>query len=251
VVATVVSLWVTSIVSLSVGYDLLRRLRVPLGASRAQLREICSFVAFSSLTGIGNVLFAFVDRIAVAAVLGVSAVAYYSVATGVAINLLRVAGVITKPLMPATSSRAGASDWAAVKRLMRHATGAVGALELVGCGVLLAASGPLIRIWLGPDFGSHVLTAFRILIVVFALAAIGAPAYQIANGIGAPWVPALAGVLGGILTIVLIFVLAPVWGIAGAAAANAGGLTALFPLVYLSRRLRRGRGRAAERLAAV
>jgi O-antigen/teichoic acid export membrane protein len=236
--ATVVSVWATSVTSLVLGYRLLRRLGGQLATSAKQLREISSFIAFSSATGVGNVLFAFVDRLVVAAALGVSAVAYYSVATGVAINLLRVAGAVTKPLMPASSSWASASNTRALKRWLLHSTAAVGCFEVIAAGFLLALSRPLMTVWLGSSVGTHALSSFRILVLVFAIAAIGAPAFQITNGIGAPWVPAVAGVAGGALTVLLIFVLSPPWGVAGAAAANLGGWTALFPLAYLLRKFR-------------
>ena len=75
-------------------------------------------------------------------------------------------------------------------------------------------------------------------------------AYQVANGMGSPWAPALGGTVGGAMTIVFIFLLAPRWGVTGAATANLWAWTALFPLAYMLWKLRPRQPAAEEAVPA-
>jgi O-antigen/teichoic acid export membrane protein len=238
VASTVASLSLTSVVSLVVGYRMLASIGARTSFSRTELRTLLRFSAFTGVTAVGHVLFASLDRVVVGAVLGPSAVAYYSVSIGLAINLLFVADALTRPLMPAASAWTSVRDWGRVRAWLKRATLGVAVLELVAAGILLLVSEPFLTLWLGSDFTEHAVTPFRILVVVFAVVAVGAPAFHIANGAGYPWAPALGGSVGGALTIVFIFLLAPTWGVSGAAAANFWGWTALFPLAYLTWKFR-------------
>lgn len=229
-VSSLITLWAIAAVSSLVGYRMLRRLGATVLFSRAQARLILKFAAFTSVSGLGSLLFTAVDRIAVGIVLGVSAVAYYVVAVGIAGSLLTLAGVLTQPLMPAASSWSSSGQWQRVRRYLVRSTLAVAALELVLASALLLISQPFVSIWLGADVASHALAPFRIFVVVYAVISLNAPAYHIANGSGFPWIPALGGLIGGLLTVVLIVLMGRVWGLEGAAWANAGyWVTLLIP----------------------
>jgi O-antigen/teichoic acid export membrane protein len=97
-------LWFVSIVSLIVGYRMLRALGVHFVVSRSQVRLTARFVTFSSMSSAGTALFNASDRVVVGMVLGVSAVAYYTVIVSVASYILSVADVLTRPLMAAVAS---------------------------------------------------------------------------------------------------------------------------------------------------
>jgi O-antigen/teichoic acid export membrane protein len=239
VASTVVSLWLVSAASVVVGYRMLSAIGGRVIFSRRELRTLLRFSSFTSITALGHVLFASLDRVVVGAVLGASAVAYYSVSIGVALTLLTFADVLTRPLMPAASAWVSVGNWSLVRSWLVRATLALVVIEALAAGVLLAISAPFMTLWLGSDFAHHALPAFRILVVVFAVVAVGAPAFHIANGVGYPWAPAVGGFTGGALTIASILLLAPKWGVTGAAAANVWAWLALFPLVYLMWKIRR------------
>jgi O-antigen/teichoic acid export membrane protein len=230
-------------VCLAFAYQMLSAVGAHAIFSTRQLRVVSRFLAFTSATALGHVLFASLDRVVVGAVLGVSQLAYYSVAIGVAVNLLNVADVLTRPLMPAVSAWAATAERTLIRRVLIRTTLATAALEALAGGVLLAVSGPFMRLWLGSAFAAHALTPFRVLVVIFAVVAVGAPSYQVANGSGHPWAPAAGGTVGGAATIAFIFLLAPRWGVTGAAAANFWAWAALFPLTYMLWKLR---GRTAS-----
>jgi O-antigen/teichoic acid export membrane protein len=180
------------------------------------------FTALTSVSGLGSLLFSMVDRIAVGITLGVSAVAYYVVAVGIATNLLTLAGVLTQPLMPAASSWVSSGQWERARNFLRRSTLAIAALELTLASVLLLFSRPFMDLWLGEGFAPRALTPLRILVLVYAVIAISAPAYHIANGSGFPRIPAVTGIVGGLLTVLLILLFGWLWGLPGAAWANCG-----------------------------
>jgi O-antigen/teichoic acid export membrane protein len=230
VVSSLISLWVTALASLVIGYRMLHTLGARVLFSRAQAQLILRYSAFTSVSGLGSLLFTTVDRITVGIVLGVSAVAYYVVGVGIATYLLTVTSVVTHPLMPAASSWSSSGQWERVRKLLVRSTRAIAVMELVLASSLLLISRPFLIVWLGPDVAAHALTPFRILVLVYAIVCLNAPGHHIANGSGFPWIPALGGLAGGLLTIMLIIPLGRSWGLAGAAWANTGyWVTLLIP----------------------
>ena len=222
VVSSLITLSVMAVVSLLIGYQTLRSLGARIIYSRSQARLMFKFTAFTSVSALGTVLFSAADRVAVGLVLGTAAVAYYVVAVGIAANLLTIADVLTRPLMPATSSLIGAGQWGRVRMYLVRSTIAIAALELTISVFLLLVSRPAMTAWLGEEVTAQALLPLRVLIVAYAVIGVFAPGYHIANGSGFPWVPAVGGLAGGCLTVGLIIVMGQEWGLAGAAWANCG-----------------------------
>lgn len=222
VVSSLVTLCITAAVSLLIAYQTLRSLGARVVYSRSQARLMLKFTAFTSVTALGTLLFSAADRVAVGVVLGTAAVAYYAVAVGIAANLLTIADVLTRPLMPASSSLIGAGQWGRVRMYLVRSTSAIATLELTMSVLLLLVSRPAMTAWLGADVTAHALLPLRALIVAYAVIGVFAPAYHVANGSGYPWLPALGGLAGGSLTVWLIMVMGQEWGLAGAAWANCG-----------------------------
>jgi O-antigen/teichoic acid export membrane protein len=197
------------------------------------------YMAATGVTGVGQLLFGSVDRIVVGAVIDLRAVTYYSVTIGIANKILYLADVACRPLLPASSALEGAGRATSVLRYLRRATIVVTVTSL-GAGVLLLIlSGPFLRWWLGDAFADHALGTFRILIVVYAIVAIAAPAYHVVNGIGVAWFSAAVTTVGGVGTLLLIAVLAPAHGVDGAALANSAYWVSLFLPIVAIRVLRK------------
>ena len=86
---------------------------------------------------------------------------------------------------------------------------------------------------MGDAFTAHVLVQFRILIVIYCLISLNTPAFFVAYGIGRPGINALTAVLGGCLTVGLIFMWGETFGLLGAAIANSGYLITLVITGYV------------------
>jgi O-antigen/teichoic acid export membrane protein len=234
VLSSLCVLSLTAIASVAFGIRSLRQMGATALFRRDYVRPTLSYVLFTGTSSLGTLLFSSVDRLAVGAVLGLRAVAYYTVSIGIATKLLSLADVLTRPLMPFASARFGTGEFESVRERFRRVTASVAAGSLT-CGVLmLLLSGPALRLWLGPAFAHHALPTFRVLVVVYALIAVSAPGYHIANGIGAAWICAAAVLAGGAATIGLIFVLGPLLGVVGAACANAAYCITLVIPAYVA-----------------
>lgn len=234
VVGTVVILWVTALWSLLIARRSLRAFSLRLSVLhrvKDVWEKVFSFSLMSGLSGLGTRIFNYVDRLAVGAVLGLEAVAYYSIIISIASKILQLSSSLTGALMPAVSSWAASGQTPKVRAYFYRAFFVILILNLFVCIFLLVFSEPLLKLWIGEDFTKAVLLPFRILILIYSLISINTPSYFVANGLGLPHLNAISSNLGGLLTILLIFLLGPIWGLAGIAWANCGYFSTIIQTV--------------------
>lgn len=224
--STVVVLWITALAGVFVALRMLKHFNVKftLAHSKKTLRNLFSFALISGISGLGSRLFSFADRLAVGAVLGLEAVAYYTVIISMATKILQFSGALTSALMPAVSAWMASGAVDRVRTYFLKTTAVVFSLNILIAGLLLGLSSPLLYLWMGDIFASHALLPFRVLVVIYALISLNAPAHFVAFGVGKPGINALTGLAGGCLTIVLILIWAKTGGLLGAAFANGGYL---------------------------
>jgi O-antigen/teichoic acid export membrane protein len=242
VIGSLCVLWGVGLTTFIIGVRMVRRVGARVRFARGYARPMLSYVAFTGLTGAGSLLFGSVDRIIVGAIVGLRGVTFYAVTIGIANKLLYLADVACRPLMPASSALDGLGRPEAVLYFLRRATVIVSLSVACAAGILFAFSRPFLRWWLGDSFAHHAVGPFRILIVVYAIVAIAAPAFHVINGVGLAWIAASAAIVGGAGTLALIAVLAPAHGLTGAAVANAAYcVNLLLPLLAIGALRRRGR----------
>ena len=135
--------------------------------------------------------------------------------------------------MPAVSVLWANGDFKRVRTYFLKSTGVLVVLNFFIAIVLIALSEPLLLLWVGSDFMTHVLVSFRFLIVIYALISIAAPAYHVANGIGVPWINTFGSLFGGVSTIGLIILLGNKSGLLGVAIANSGYLINLVLIIFV------------------
>jgi O-antigen/teichoic acid export membrane protein len=236
--STVVVLWITALWSGLVAWRMLKpfKLVFTLKDTKKIFRKLLSFALLSGLSVLGSRVFSFADRFAVGAVLGLQAVAYYTVIISVVAKILQLSSALTNALMPAVSSWMASGAVRRVRAYFWGTTTALFILNFLIAGILLIFSEILLTLWMGAEFTSHVLPSFRVLIVIYALISLNAPAHYVAFGMGKPGINALSGVVGGCLTIALIFVWGKTGSLLGAAFANSGYLVtwAIIGYVYFS-----------------
>lgn len=241
--STVAVLWIMALVSLFVAWQMLQpfKLKFAITHSWEVMRRMLSFSLMSGISGIGGQIFNFADRLAVGAVLGLDAVAYYTIIIGVASKILQFSSALTSALMPAVSSWMTSGNVRRVRSYFLRATAVLLGFNFLVASILLILSDTVLRFWMGEAFAFHVIVPFRILVMVYAGISVNAPAYYVAYGMGIPYLSAIAAILGGLLTIGLIFLLGPGWNLTGAAVANLGFITTFIqPIgvwIYLRSRL--------------
>ncbi|MBI5944624.1 MAG: oligosaccharide flippase family protein [Chloroflexi bacterium] len=242
-VSMVVILWGSCFAAIIVTGNKIRAMKIPPHYLKIRLRfikEIYQFSVFVGLTSVGSVVFSFADRLAVGALLGLTAVSYYTIAIGVANKFLAVSTAVTQALVPAFSAWKQELKASEISQKLTTAIAAVSIPILGAASLLLFFSRPLMVLWLGESVGTAVLPSLRILVVIYASVSCIAPAYQAANALGYPWINTAGSLLMGSFTIILIIILGGKLGLPGAALAN-GAIGVLFIIpVYVYRNLRTG-----------
>lgn len=233
--STVVMLWVTALGSLFVSWQMLKpfNLKFTITRSGEVLRRMFSFALISGISGMGSQIFSFADRLAVGIVLGLDAVAYYSVIISVAAKILQLSSALTSSLMPAVSSWMASGNIQRVRAYFLRAMATLVVLNFLVVNILLIFSAIFLRLWMGEEFANQALLPFRVLIVIYALISLNTPAYFVAYGMGNPGINALMAMLGGCLTIGLILTWGKQLGLLGAALANGGYLITFSITVYV------------------
>jgi len=237
-IGNVVVLWLCSLFSLLIGLKILVPYRLSFFFSWQYGKKLLSFSKYVILQNLGSQIFSSVDRLAVGRVLGIDAVTYYSVGTMIASRFFQLMTTISHSFMPHASEAFASKDYQKIFNLFSRGTYITALFSLSFGFVIILFSKPLLQIWMGVDFSNHSLLMARVLLLIYAVFSINAPAFFIANGMGVPWISSFASILGGSLTIGLILLLGNIWGLAGVAWANCGYFLTFMITVYVARRLK-------------
>ena len=222
--------WLTCALGFAVGIRRLPPSDPALRAGGALLRRIAGFSFYTSVTSIGSLMAAQLDKILLGSLLGLEAVSIYSVAQSAAskINVLNAA--MSRVLMPFFSAREVDPERAA--RMLQTFVTAWRASLLAGVSLatLAIAVAPwALELWLDDSVAFATLPAFVIFAVVFGLNAVSVVPYFYLLGRGHPEAIAWPVLLGGAAMLGLVALLAPIAGVAGAALASLS-----YPIISMS-----------------
>jgi O-antigen/teichoic acid export membrane protein len=240
IVAKVLILWAFAIISLIIAIYMLLPYGLKFYFSWDYARKIWSFSSLVTLQNLGSQIFNSVDRLVVGRVLGLEAVTYYSIGTLIATKILQVVGGISQSLLPAASEAHGGRDYRRLLNLLKRGTYLAALVSGILGGGLIIISEPFLKFWLGAEVMVPSLSCFKILILAYTIISVSAPAYYIANGMGSPGICSLGTISGGLLTILLIYILGNLWQLNGAALANFGYVLNFLILKYIYTRIRHG-----------
>lgn len=90
VISNIIVLWITALVSLLIAWQMLKPHHIKLVVRKTKkiTNQLLSFALMSGFSSLGSRIFGFTDRLVVGAVLGLEAVAYYTVIVSVANKIL-------------------------------------------------------------------------------------------------------------------------------------------------------------------
>jgi O-antigen/teichoic acid export membrane protein len=221
-IGQVIILYIFAFIILMISFHKLHKTGLIFYFSWAYGKSIFSFSSHIFLQNIGARIFSSIDKLVVGRLLGFEAVTYYSIGTDIASKIVQVNASIFQSFLPAASEAVAINNYPKLYNLFRKGMFSSILLNLLIGSIIIILSKPFLQYWMGTDFMQKSLSMFRILILVYALFSICTPAYYLANGIGIPWICTIGSVLGGSLTIFLIFLLSESWQLKGAAWANIG-----------------------------
>ena len=247
VTSTVILMWVIGITSLVICYRLLQPLDFHWIISRSAAKTIFSYMAASGITNIGIKLFSSVDKLVVGTVLGLANVTYYSIAIGIANKFVTMSSALTQALMPAASEMYTRGEEGQLRKILFYSTAVLFFINAIPVGLLLVFADEFLVWWLDPDLAQQVISPLRILVLIYGIRGITAPAFYIVNGIGKPWINSIVTAIQGVGIILLIFYLGSQFGIMGAVWANAITWVEFAMVIYIIHFLMQPQRKHAEK----
>ncbi|MDP3000768.1 MAG: flippase [Bryobacterales bacterium] len=186
-------------------------------AARALLR----LGTWMTVSNVISPLMTYLDRFLIAAILSVSAVAFYATPFEAATKLLIIPGALTGVLFPAFSG-ALVSDRQSATRLYRRSLLVLASVFLPLSLALAAFARPALALWLGPDFAANTRHVLPILALgIFANGVAGVP-FSLIQAAGRPDLTARLHVAEAPLYFAACWLLTKHYGIDGAALAWTG-----------------------------
>jgi O-antigen/teichoic acid export membrane protein len=185
---------------------------------RASIAELLNFGVFSWLQGLIGLLAGQADRFLVGYLLGTHALAYYSICVQAALPIHGVAAAGLQVLFPYLAARLGVLNITAMREKFAAAFSINIVLVVVLAAPIIFGSRYILRLWMGQDFATHASVALSITACGFALLGLNVTGFYMLMAMGRIKLLALVNTVGAAVMLIAIAILAPYFGIAGAAA---------------------------------
>ncbi len=185
--------------------------------SKAAFSEVFGFGFFSWLQAVAGCVFNQADRLLIGMLLGTSAVAYYSVCVQAAqpIHGLIASGLhFLFPHLSARLSKAPASE---LRTLVLSIFRLNVTAAIVLCAPLALFSKLLLQLWMGTTFAQQAWPVLSMVAVGFGFLALNVTAHYTLLALGQVRLVALLNLAGGAAMLFAMVLLAPRFGLAGAA----------------------------------
>jgi O-antigen/teichoic acid export membrane protein len=165
------------------------------------------------------------DKFLVAALVSPGAAGIYAACTNIASKLLVLVAAIAAFVFPRAVRLKAEGATGELKDVYVRATNAC-VLSAIVFGIpLIALSEPFLRLWLKAEYTHDYIWVLMLMLVGYVLAAFSVVASNVSIGMGHSRTPAIFAIVGGVGTLGLCMLLAPKFGIIGAAASAAIGMS--------------------------
>lgn len=186
------------------------------------------------------------DKLLVAALVSPAAAGAYTVCASIASKVLMVIAAIATFTFPRAIRLHASGDHAVLSATFATTTRFCVLLAACFAVPIITLAEPFLRLWLGSTFAAENAMALRVLTFGYTIASASVVASNVAVGTGDARMPATFAVIGGLFTLIGCALLAPHFGIVGAAAAAALGMSqALVFNALVARRLEPAAGEAS------
>ena len=189
---------------------------VPL-ITKAAFSEVFSFGCFSWLQAVAGCVFNQADRLLIGVLLGTSSLAYYSVCVQAAqpIHGLIAAGLHF--LFPHLSARLSKTPANELRKVVLSIFGLNVIVAVVLCVPLALFSNLILRLWMGAAFAQQTWMVLSIVAAGFGLLALNVTGHYALLALGQVRLVAVLNLAGGAAMLIAMVLLAPRFGLAGAA----------------------------------
>jgi O-antigen/teichoic acid export membrane protein len=188
--------------------------------TRRDLSEVAAFASFGGFQGLSGVFFNQADRWAIGVILGTSAVAYYSICVQIAQPVHGLVAAGFNAMFPHLSARLSTAPAHQTRRTLARAFNVNVCLGLLGAALAALAGRLILPVVLGSQSAQHSWPCLLILVVAFALLAGNISGHFTLLALGDARYVSLVNVAAAASTFVLLLILAPRFGLPGAASAR-------------------------------
>ncbi|MBM3294018.1 MAG: flippase [Candidatus Aminicenantes bacterium] len=182
-------------------------------------RKMLRFGGWVTLSDFAWPIFAYLDRMMIAALIGVQAVGYYTAPYEVVTRFGVITGSLWMTIFPAFSALEASRNLVLTQRIFDRSRKYV--LLTVGTVMILAVAYGrfFMTAWLGEEYGRHCILVFQLLGIGFLAESLATIAFSFLQAIGRSDIPAKWHLLELILYLPAAWLLIKAYGIDGAAAA--------------------------------
>lgn len=204
--------------------------------SKNQLRQLFSFGAWMTVSNVIGPLMVTADRFIISAVLGASAVAYYTIPSEVLARVLILPMAVTAALFPRLASGM-VSDPHAAMELHRRCLNSVAIVMTPICLSIALGSHWGLSLWLGKDFADRSWVIVTIMAAGMLLNGIAQVPFAVIQAAGHSRITAYFHIIQIIIYLPLLFVSLKFFGLIGAAGAWVirAGLDLIMMLIQVRR----------------
>jgi len=178
---------------------------------------ILGFSAYSFLSRFAALSYAHADKLIIGALVGVTGLAYFTVAATLANRVLGLTFRLSGVFFPAASMLAAGGELARLDHAYLKATRYVVYLNAAMLVLLAVFAEPLLRYWMNPDFAASGATVLAVMALAQFVDSLTSLPSLVNDGTGHPHVSGLFAVARALAGLVIVYLGVAGWGIAGAA----------------------------------
>ncbi len=197
----------------------------PLRIERDIMKRMLGFGGWTQLTSILNIISLDVGRFISAGVVSVASVSYYELGSKLSFFSKSMPGYLLGAIMPSAAAADARGDNAALERLYSNGTVYSMFATLGIGGLMIGASGPIVRVWLGEAY-PYISSIIFWLGIGYAISGLTGVGTTILRACGRPNVESYYTGISAFVNLASTAVLARTFGIVGVAAGTALGWTA-------------------------
>lgn len=164
------------------------------------------------------------DKLLISAFLSPSAVGIYNIISVVASKLLVLISATSTFVYPRAVRLISLNKHEELSDVYLRVTkiNMLLALSVVVPAIIFAE--PFLRLWIGSELDTEYVTVMQMMFFAYFLAAFSVAASNVSIGMGDAKLPAIFAVIGGLVTLILCFLLLPEFGVIGASIAAISGM---------------------------
>jgi O-antigen/teichoic acid export membrane protein len=199
-------------------HQLLKRVRYsPFLVDVARLRELLHHGGWITVSNIVSPLIVYVDRFMIGAIMTASAVAYYSVPADALSRIVIVPVSLASVLFPMFASKT--LSRVNNLKLLLNSTLAIAVVVVPTMLCAIAFAGPILRLWVGPEFELKSTQVFQVLAIAFSCNAMAQVPFLALQAMGRSRIVALSHLVQLPVFVAAAGFATIHWGILGTAAA--------------------------------